>query len=422
MAHENFPFATYKHVVPLLPMRTYPRAVLDEQKDLYLSVKRYVPKAIPQHPHPITLIATTGLAFHKELYEPFFAALYHHLDRQGIGIRAIWIADMFNSGYSSVLNQENLGVDPSWTDHARDLLTLVRHFRSDMIRPIYGFGHSMGCAQLVYLSHWLPRLFEGMICIEPGLDVEYGRGIIFQWIKGVLHQRDEYESRDEAERAIIKGYNAKGWHPSVQDRLKEHGVHHHLGKFKMMMKREQVAGLVVRFNPGRQGNRDVITEEEREEVPDLEPSDWNPGHCYRQELKGAWDLLPNVRPRVLYINGGRSPFFGRTKVRDERAKITGTGAGGNGGLNIGAVEQLNIKKGEHTMVFDSHIDEIAESSAKWLVTEVRRWQNGPERRRKEWQAKSRQERQSLPQGFREAIDAAAKEEKRPPLQKRDSKL
>ena len=157
-------------------------------------------------------------------------------------------------------------------------------------------------------------------------------------------------------------------------------------------------------------------------MPDLEPSAWNPGQFYRQELKGAWDLLPHIRPRVLYINGGRSPFFGRTEVRDERGKITGTGVGGNGGMKVGAVEQVIIKKGEHTMVFDSHIGEVAECAAKWLGMEVRRWQNGPEKRRKAWQAKSKQEQQSLPEGFEEAIDAQAKEERRPELLKKESKL
>ena len=422
MADNSFPFVIYTHAVPLLPMRTYPHAILDEQKDLFLSVKRYVPIEAPRHPEPITLIATTGLGFHKELYEPLFAALYQHLSHQGVSIRAIWIADMFNSGYSSILNEENLGVDPSWTDHARDLLTFIQHFRKDMIRPIYGLGHSMGCAQLVYLSHWLPRLFEGMVCIEPGLDAEYGRGIIFNWVQGVLRQKDKFGTQEDAEKAVMKGYSAKEWDPSVHERLRAHGIHQQDGQWKTTMKKEQVAGLVVRFNPGKVARPDEMTEEEREQAPDLDPEAWNPDQCYRQELKGAWDLLPQVRPKVLYINGAKSPFFGRTKVRDERMHITGNGVGGNGGMKVGAVEQVNIKKGEHTMVFDSHLNEVADHAAKWLGKEVRRWQSGPEKRRKEWEAKSKQKRQSLPEGFRKAVDEQAAEERRPKLQKRDSKL
>ena len=32
----------------------------------------------------------------------------------------------------------------SWSDHARDLLHMINHFRRDMPRPLVGIGHSMG--------------------------------------------------------------------------------------------------------------------------------------------------------------------------------------------------------------------------------------------------------------------------------------
>ena len=32
----------------------------------------------------------------------------------------------------------------SWSDHARDMLHMINHFRSEMPRPLIGIGHSMG--------------------------------------------------------------------------------------------------------------------------------------------------------------------------------------------------------------------------------------------------------------------------------------
>ena len=40
----------------------------------------------------------------------------------------------------------------SWFDHSRDLLVMINHFADQMPRPIIGYAHSMGCAQL-YVAH-----------------------------------------------------------------------------------------------------------------------------------------------------------------------------------------------------------------------------------------------------------------------------
>ena len=36
----------------------------------------------------------------------------------------------------------------SWTDHARDLLLMINHFRKQMPHPIVGIGHSFGGCQM----------------------------------------------------------------------------------------------------------------------------------------------------------------------------------------------------------------------------------------------------------------------------------
>lgn len=39
-------------------------------------------------------------------------------------------------------------VPASWTDHSRDLLHMINHFRAQMPHPLIGIGHSIGPAQL----------------------------------------------------------------------------------------------------------------------------------------------------------------------------------------------------------------------------------------------------------------------------------
>ena len=420
---EDFPFDVIEHQVPVLSFRQYSHAILDEQADLYVAVKQYVPKtnasARPpdQHSNPITIIAAGGLGFIKELYEPLFAEIFTRSNDAGFSIRSIWIADMFNCGQSAVLNNSNLACDSAWFDHARDLFTVITHFRKQMMRPIYGLGHSMGCNQLVYLSHWHPRLFQGLVFVESGCDKEYGKGIIFPWMMLHLNRKVDFSTREEAAKELVRAHQAKAWDERAKSRLMKHGVHEQNGKWMSTTPKEQIAALVCRFNPKKLGVKGIedMTMEQREDIPDVDPQAWNPGSFYQSALKQSWDLLPHVRPRVLYVNGGQSPFFGRPSTRDERARITGTGVGGSGGMKVGAVEQVVIKDGEHTLVFEKQVGDVADHIALWLEKDVRRWQQGEEKCLEEWRAKSVAAKQSVPEGYVQALAAENRTSRKPKL-------
>lgn len=427
---EDFPFDVIPHTVPVHPLRQYSQAVLDEQNDLFLSVKQYVPRQVTgtglpssDLTDPMTIVAAGGTGFFKELYEPLFTELLIRAQSVGLSIRAIWIADLVMTGLSAVENRSNLGCDSAWKDHAHDLLCMIQHFWKQMPRPLVALGHSMGCNQFVYLSHWHPRLFNSMAFIEPGLDAEYGKGIVFPWIWQALKRKDEWSTREEAEMNLVKSHVAAGWDNRTISRLKKYGVYRVADGSKEEWRSTtpgvQIAALVLRFNPHgigkKSGETTDLTLEERESIPDLDPAAPDLGPFYRFELQGAWDLLPNVRPWILYVNGGNSPFFGRPSTRDERAKITGTGVGGNGGIKLGAVEQVIIKNGEHTMVFDNQMGEVAESVAQWLSKEAKRWDEGGKKALDAWKAKSLSEKQSVPKAYEEALLQQVKRSKKEKL-------
>ena len=417
------PFDVIQHQVPVFTARQYPHAILDERKNLYVAVKQYVPKikvsisSATKSSDPITIIAAGGLGFIKELYESLFAEVFARARNAGVTVASVWIADMFNCGQSAVLNKDNLGCDPAWFDHARDLFTVITHFRDQMTQPIYGLGHSMGCNQLVYLSHWQPSLFQGLVCVESGCDKEYGKGIIFPWMMLHLKRKVDFDSREEAAKDLVRAHQAKVWDAQAKNNLMKYGVYEESGKWRATTPKEQIAALVCRFNPKRLGIDGVedMAIEARERIPDVDPEAWNPGQFYQSALKQSWDLLPHVRPWVLYINGEKSPFFGRPKTRDERAKITGTGVGGSGGMRMGAVEQVVIKDGEHTMVFEKQVGEIADYIARWLGKETERWELGEKKRLVEWQANSTAEKKSVPKGYEKALAAQLKADRKPKL-------
>ncbi len=409
---EDFPFDIIEHSIPVF-FREYMGAVIDDRKDLHIAIKQYVPKHVTSSENAVTIMAAGGLGFIKELYEPLFIELHKRGQQSGLAIRSIWIADMFNTGQSAVMNRENLGCDPAWIDHTRDLMCAIYHFRSEMIRPIMGLGHSMGCNQLAFLSHWHPNLFSSFAFIEAGIDIHYGKGLTIPWMLQTLKRKPSFATRNKAEEDLVKAHAAANWDERTITRLKKYGVYeldnHGISEWRSTTPKDQIAGLVSRFNSERvglgPGGINDVTLEQRKDFPDIDPDAWNAGAFYRPELRGSWDLLRHIRPRVLYVNGGKSPVFGRSSTRDERAKLTGTGVGGNGGLRLGAVKQIIVKDGEHTMVFDQHVNEVAQHVADWVAEESQRCFGDAEKTAEMNMTKDLAEKQTVSPKFMNALIA-----------------
>jgi hypothetical protein len=254
-----------------------------------------------------------------------------------------------------------------------------------------------------------PRLFTSLALIEAGIDPEYGKGILFQWAQARLRRKDTWPNRADAEEALVKGPRMEKWDPRVTSRLLEHGVYLDGNQWRASTPKHQEVALVMRFNPENVGHGpkgiDDATLRQRENVPDIDPDGLDPPPIYRPETKGMWDLLPTLRPWVLYINGELSPFFGNPRAREERARLTATGVGGSGGMRLGTVQQDVIEGGRHTMTFDENISTVASHVAEWMGKEMTRWKTGVKQRKEEWQAKSLEEKQRIPVGLEAALNS-----------------
>lgn len=147
-------FHVVEHDIPTQHIREYARATSGSQETiLHLAVKQYIPKDNPDpQPGDVTIIGAHANGFPKELYEPLWDDIHARSKKNGFRIRSIWIADVAQQGQSSVLNEQLLGNDPSWSDHPRDLLHLINLKRDEMPRPLIGIGHSMGGNHLYVLK------------------------------------------------------------------------------------------------------------------------------------------------------------------------------------------------------------------------------------------------------------------------------
>lgn len=108
----SFPFQIIDHIIPGQHIREYPHSTKGKQETpLQIAIKQYIsldrPSPIPDN--AVTIIGSPGNGTPKETYEPLWQDLYVELNRRGIPLRAIWVADMSNQGASGVLNEHVQG-------------------------------------------------------------------------------------------------------------------------------------------------------------------------------------------------------------------------------------------------------------------------------------------------------------------------
>ncbi|KAL2818009.1 hypothetical protein BJX63DRAFT_429341 [Aspergillus granulosus] len=209
MSSSTSPFAITELIIDTQHIREYPHATKSANNVLKLVVKRYTPKSdLNPQPGDLTIIGAHGTGFPKELYEPIWEELYTRLKDQGIRIRSIWIADTANQGASGILNGELLGNDPSWLDHARDLL-YMSNAESDCWCGPQSWGWATCIRALLSLLH--PRLLSSLILMEPVIekDIHTGKGPAF--VKLSLARKDKWPSLEAAEAWFRKQY--RNWDP-----------------------------------------------------------------------------------------------------------------------------------------------------------------------------------------------------------------
>ncbi|PYH45984.1 alpha/beta-hydrolase [Aspergillus saccharolyticus JOP 1030-1] len=405
------PFVITEHIIDCQHIREYPHATRHGDDVLKLVVKQYTPKSNPDpQPGDVTIIGAHASGMPKELYEPLWEETLAKLEHQGVRIRSIWIADTASQAASGLLNRPHLGNDPSWFDHARDLLHLINTFKADMPRPIVGVGHSLGAGQLILLSFLHPRLLTTLILIDPVLapDVHTGKGAAFAHAS--LATPDHWGSRASAAAFLSKQY--RRWDPRVLNLFLKHGLHHIEGDSSsdgavvLTTSRHQEVMQYLRANfahhtPLETDPEDAPRPHDAVFFPDV----IGPAHAvapfYRNEPILAMKTLGHLRPSVLYVFGGRSPVS-TPQMRAEKVERTGRGVGGSGGFERGRVREVVLDNAGHQVPFED-VGGVAHATAEWLGGEVVRWKEEEERINRDWMERSVAERVALSKEWPERL-------------------
>ncbi|GAM44029.1 hypothetical protein TCE0_060r19321 [Talaromyces pinophilus] len=385
------PFIITEHVIDGQHVREYPHATRTGDDAVKLAVKRYTPKSnLDPQPGDVTIIGAHGSGFPKEIYEPIWEEIVSRLNARGIRVRSMWIADSASQSASGVLNEENLGNDPSWFDHARDLLYLINHFKADMPRPIVGIGHSLGAGQLALLCLLHPRLFTSLVLMEPVIEPNAlaGKGPIFVSLS--LNRKDSWPSRSEAAKYFKKAY--KNWDPRVLESYIKYGLKDDTtsvsGSVTLTTSKHQEVIQYMRPNFQHKRPLDADADPEGLKTHDtiFYPDIIGPSNAiypfYRYEPILLWKLLKHIRPSVLYLFGEASPIS-TPDHRKEKLERTGKGIGGSGGYKNGRVKEVTFSGAGHALPFEA-VEGVSDAVSTWLKQETIRWKEEEERVNKDW--------------------------------------
>ncbi|KAM0547514.1 hypothetical protein ACHAPJ_010387 [Fusarium lateritium] len=341
-------FRVVEHVVNGCHTRDYVGATANGDADIpKLSVKQYTPlDNLNPKPGDITIIAAHANGFPKELYEPLWDEIQKRAPETRLRIRSIWIADMWNQGQSSILNEKILGNDLIQVPNGSVLPALASTPRRDIWPSEKEAAERFRGSK--FFQSWDPRVLD-------------------RWIKYGLRQlpTELHPSQDNDERVTLTTTK-----------------HQELLNFLRPTYREI---------PG-------------EEYVDKDPSadEEYPGYpFYRPEPLQVFQRLPELRPSVLYIFGEKSEL---SPVDERQAKMarTGTGVGGSGGAAAGRVKEAVLDCGH--LVAMERVEQCADAITEFLGAELEQWRQEEAEYDKYWNKKSRREQITIDDKWAERVN------------------
>lgn len=405
-------FKVTEHRIPGQHIREYPHATSTAQETpLRLVIKQYTPLDNPDpSPGDITIIATHANAVPKEAYEPLWDDLLPRLRARGVRVRGVWVADMAHQGASAAANEDELGDDPHPFDHARDLLCAVNHFRAQMPRPLVGVGHSVGAAQLAFLSELHPRLFAALALVEPWMTSRpTATGHLV--VRAAALRRDAGPTRAEAERAVRRSAVCRGWDARALDRMAAHALRATptllfpdaaAAGATLATPKHQEAFTAVRANFEGRGAGGELSREDRATHPDVDPGSAMVAPFYNTWRERALRALGGVRAPVLMVFGEGSPVT-HQDFREELRRTAGVGFGGSGGAALGQLQEA-VVPGGHFVAMES-VGAVADELAAWLGVRMLEFKEKEELMERGRRGKSKAELQTM---SREWVEQAKK--------------
>ncbi|KAG6214273.1 hypothetical protein E4U50_000495 [Claviceps purpurea] len=382
-------FHVTEHVIDGAHIREYPRATADDQDaPLVLHVKQYTPRNNPSpRKGDVTIIGGHANGFPKELYEPLWDHLLEELNKHGVRIRAIWIADCAWQGRSGVLNQNKglLGNDPGWYDYSRDIIHMINKFR--MPRPLVAVAHSFGSNALAHASLLHPRLFHSLVLMEAAIAPDTAGPAVNGGTPAYasIRRRDVWPSRQHAADSFRKSPFYQSWDPRVFDLWIRYGLQPKStdpgtpdgpeeGEVTLTTSKHQEIFTFLRpsWPAFDAAGKEIVHPEWFRDVlgaPQIPTTALYP-FC-RHEPPFTHNRLIHLRPGIFFINGGLSTIVSESEANN-RAAITGTGRGGSGGTKNGRVQNVTHPHYGHLLPLENP-SFCAQQAATFLKAELAIW-------------------------------------------------
>lgn len=362
-----------EHVIPASYPRGFRRGVRNPHTSrLRLHIKQYTPQK-PKTPgdvpstfpkEAITIIFHHGAACAKESYEPFFADLLAHPSCPPI--RSIWSLDAANHGQSYLLNASEIGDEPHWFDTAHDVKHLINMFQADMPPPLVGIGFSWGCNSILLNASWHPRIFQGLVCMEPTTESGWWHGTYETGnprIKGLAGRRDRWPSREAARKAFGKSPYYRRFDSRVFEKVLQYDFvdipDAEGGGVTFTTPKSQELALYVRPDPPLPG---YPTGEEY--MTRLVESQMVNGF-YRAEGSKIKEFMRGIHSKTLLVWSTEDKWLSNAPYRERITTALGTGLMGGGGKERGQVEEKFVEHGRHNFLFDNP-SESGAIVANWL--------------------------------------------------------
>lgn len=275
----------------------------------------------------------------------------------------------------------------------------------------------MGGAHLVNLSLIHPRLLSTLILMDPVVQRIPNAEGNYLPAKMSAVRRDRWPSRAAARTAFKKSKFYQTWDPRVLDRWIEHGLRELPTKLypntstSATLPTVSADSAVATVPAAKDTEIEVtLTTPKHQEVltfmrgnfepekadslthPDLDASSGANTPFYRPEPIALFGRLPTLRPSVLYIFGSESNLSAPHLIAEKLA-VTGTGAGGSGGVAKGRVRDVLLQGVGHLIPMET-VGVTADHCGMWIGQELDRFRD-EEARIEEIRAKIPREKRAL---------------------------
>lgn len=284
----------------------------------------------------------------------------------------------------------------------------------------------MGGNNLINLSLMHPRLLETLILIDPVIvplrpDGQPDPGLA----AASSIRRDRWPSRKVAKESFLKSKFYQAWDSRVLDAWIDNGLRDLPTKlYPDPQPKPALTGSVVTLEPTIVPN--VVANDEDKEVtltttkhqevfsfyrtyheaglgdpPEhrLHPErsiyqpPSTPSPFYRPEPHITFNMLPYLRPSVMYVFGEHSDMS-TEQQRKLKMETTGTAGAGSGGAKVGKVTEVVLKETGHLIAMEKP-EETASHAASWIGGQIKQYETDEAALKKYWDALPEKEKWTL---------------------------